>query len=839
MFNSLSFIFVYYLEKFLPSGTQRSSTMTKERTPKTPRSVVRNHSPYCESTGPIVQEGFVAARVRALQGFSGQAQSIDHFLSPVNQCPRSSFELDPVSFTISDIDTPKGIHDQRFSKVPQNLVGTPEKLASLSDVAPFFRWQEQRLSSGPADASQSHIRGEGEEVLCKSLFEDSMPSSCAQKDQDLVTALSSPRLSLSEGGRVDNIPARSSTPSGKSILSPHAIQADLVEPQTAWICLPQTEDRNNDYVHGQALKPRGSIAEKLGSLVEQGWEGDETYSIVYSNNKCPQDATGSEFSIRNLRLDSRSDDEAPSLKQAPSHRRSPSVSVADMRSTSQRSTGQANIPSVEQKVPRKFMHRNLQREDKGQSEASYAVKTPQRSRSDIAVRYLKAEPTNPRGKRRARTLHSLGRLTSRHDQTQLEASAKNTYSYAWDYRDCAQDLTPTTLPLSCERSVPKPSSDLAIPRNEQLDQDFAALLKNASSRRSSSDTKASTRSISRSTSFFKKFPWYKVALVDKESVNHGLSRGGWGTERTSRATHGVHLDSTSNQIELSRGVNRPSTFVGSEREKDEGCPKEQPSHQDPVDQQAGDTMTSYYKASSQPDLQSMTCSEEMNERDVLERAQRVPQRLQDSYIGISNTRDERLSKYPHHVVKNASGHAQGSRRRGLSDMSPSTSLESRPRGYDCESTRSSDVGPTIRPQRSEAEKLSCMQPYQPSYAKTTIVHANGRKEKCSSGSETIEPAQRFTYSPSLPPQHRSEIFNLGPKSLRTGQCSSPASAVRSDQNVPVHREAQPGGKGIKKIQVTVTFDGAGDFVVDATLMKSDRREHHEGHWRDGCLHVDC
>lgn len=57
--------------------TQHPSIMMKERTLQTPassRSIIRNHSPYCEPTGPLVQEGFVTARIQALQGFSTREQ---------------------------------------------------------------------------------------------------------------------------------------------------------------------------------------------------------------------------------------------------------------------------------------------------------------------------------------------------------------------------------------------------------------------------------------------------------------------------------------------------------------------------------------------------------------------------------------------------------------------------------------------------------------------------------------------------------------------------------------------------------------------------------------------
>lgn len=52
---------------------QHSSDMMNEWTPKTPvssGSIIRTHSSYYESAGPVVPEGFVAARVRALHALN-------------------------------------------------------------------------------------------------------------------------------------------------------------------------------------------------------------------------------------------------------------------------------------------------------------------------------------------------------------------------------------------------------------------------------------------------------------------------------------------------------------------------------------------------------------------------------------------------------------------------------------------------------------------------------------------------------------------------------------------------------------------------------------------------
>lgn len=48
---------------------------------------VRSHSPYCEATGPIVDEGFVAARIRELQRVYHQRWMPTQSHSPMSPCP--------------------------------------------------------------------------------------------------------------------------------------------------------------------------------------------------------------------------------------------------------------------------------------------------------------------------------------------------------------------------------------------------------------------------------------------------------------------------------------------------------------------------------------------------------------------------------------------------------------------------------------------------------------------------------------------------------------------------------------------------------------------------------
>lgn len=75
--------------------------MMKERklaSPGPEDAVMRDHSPYCESNSPIIQEGFVAQRIRALQELQTHALAGNRSHSPLIPCPpRSVRSYEPLS----------------------------------------------------------------------------------------------------------------------------------------------------------------------------------------------------------------------------------------------------------------------------------------------------------------------------------------------------------------------------------------------------------------------------------------------------------------------------------------------------------------------------------------------------------------------------------------------------------------------------------------------------------------------------------------------------------------------------------------------------------------------
>ena len=760
--------------------------MTKEQTPKTPRSIVRNHSPYSESTGPIVQEGFVGARVRALQGFSDQTQNATRSPYPLTPCPLH-------------------VYKSRNPTRPSCPLKTQEQHPFPRIIMPRRSTVRDRLTGVPS----------------ATLSKDTVLPSGAKRSQDRFTAPStrhdlSPKIKQDD---VDYAPLANSLPSEKPILSPNAIKADLVEPQASWNCLSQTKDRNDDYVREQVPKPRGSIADKLGSMVERGWVGGDVFGKVYSDDDLVFDTRESSFQISDTRVDSRTDpvEEIHHLKQMPSHTRSLSLSNTEKRSESQHSEGQSTPPQVQQEKPREYMNQNPQKRGKREVKQSLALDSAQRSSSDAGVQ---AELAMRNGKRRAWTLHHFRRSESNHPGIQPEASPAIWTNYAWDHHSSKQGQGSTELPPSREGSVVQSGFDLGMPRDERLSHDSSALSKRNRSRRSSANTKSSTRSGSRSTSFFKRFPWYKVALVDKQPVAYSISKGGCRDNRSSTATQAAYPETNPKVVDFSRRIRKSPTPIKCGDEEDDKRSDPKPAQpQGAINQQAIDAISPCYTAYSQLSLQPMISPSEMNEQQAPKQSHRMIEHPRGSHHASSKVGEER-SKYLDQLSKDVVRQEHGSAGAGRLRTQPKASSQSGSIDASSQLAAAREVLHFFSTEGPEIMEQSRIQSYNSSHATLSDISL----EKKSSYFETARPKEALSARPSLSHGPRSDVASLTPTYLGNGTRSLPATVERSDQHGPMPRDFQGGGKGIKKIQVTVTFDGVEDLVVEATLRRRDRHE---------------
>ena len=648
------------------------------------------------------------------------------------------------------------------------------------------------------------------------LFKDTLLPSAAKRSEDHFTAPStshdlSPKIKRDE---VDDAPVANSLPSEKSILSPHAIKADLVEPQATWNCLSQTEDHNDDYVCEQASKPRGSIADKLGSMVERGWVGGDVFGKMYGDDDLVFDTTESSFQISDTRVDNRADpvEEIHRLKKVPSYSRSLSLSNTGKRSESHHSEGQSTPPQVQQEKPREIINQNLQKRGKREIKRSLALKSYQRSSSDAGVQ---TEQAMRNAKRRAWTLHHFRHSETNHRGIQPETSPTIWTNYAWDHHSSKQGHGSTELPPSREGSIVQSGFDLGMPRHERLSHDSSTLSKRNRSRRSSANTKSSTPSGSRSTSFFKRFPWYKVALVDKQPVAYSISKGGCRDNRSSTATQAAYPESNPKIVELSPRIRKSPTPIkcGDEEDDERSDPKlTQP--QGAINQQAIDAVSSCYTAYSQPSLQPMISSSKMNEQQAPKQSHRMIEHPPGSHHASPKIGEERsrcLDQLSKDVVRQEHGSAGADRLR----TQPKASSQSGSIDASSQLAAASEALQFFSTEGPEVMEQSRVQSYNPSPA----TLSDKSLEKRSSDFETAKPEETLSARPSLSQGPRSDVASLTAKYLGNGTRSLPATVERSDQHGPMPRDFQGGGKGIKKIQVTVTFDGAEDLVVEATLRR--------------------
>ena len=702
------------------------------------------------------------------------------------------------------IGSVKHIRSEILSKDNRSLVGASGCSNRSLSYAPSFLSQEQQSSLELATPGSFFVKGRRAGNPSLKLFKDTVPSGFAQRNREHIKVPSAPSGILSEDDQIDSVPMKVSSLSGETILSPRAMQIDLVEPHATWSPFPQVDDHRSSYVRQQILKPRASIADKLVSMVEQGWAEGDSSGKGYNNNELVTHALQSESYPHDSRPD-RGDDSLSQklgLRKVLSHPESSSLQTAPRRGEFQHATGRHAPPRNGLKT---FVSRRSQKRTKLQAKRSPAVNTNQRSNSDFGRYYLKSGSVDPTRERRAWTSPVLDHLASKQRHIQREVSPTFWSTHIRDHRSRAQDLESTRSPPSGVGSLSRLALDSPMLGDEQLRQDSTAVSKSMVSRRSSSNTKGSTRSASRTTSFFKRFPWYTVALVDKQPVIQDSSKVSFNNYKASRSTSATQHDPTSGQIEPLTGASKSHTLVACGYAKNDnateiGTPKNQGS----IGQQAPNDLTSYYGSSSQSSIQQMTSPQETNAWRVVEQTNRTPERQQKSHANRGSSVKDRpssrvrtLTRFPSHSGSSV------------------VSLESPVSGHSSQS---------FQPLWPEVKEDPRMLSYDSLCADPTKLQADGKYKHGSRDSGTVELKSEFTTSRNSSNELGSKMGKSTSKRSAAWTASVPATGRKSDQDRSVRRELKGKGNGIKKIQVTVTFDGAEDLLVEAKLKKKDERD---------------
>ena len=265
-----------------------------DQTPKTntsTRSIVRDHSPYCEATGPIVHEGFVAARVRAIQEkHDGTHQKMSH--SPMTPCPVSWW------FQITDpLTSPKSSPKSRLSTVSRMHINTKEPVTPLS----------------------------------YSIKTKASPLGNAVHGDKTGIAAGSPPL-----GRIDA--------DVMTILSPQAIPSSRTKASEDWAPSYHKEGPPHDGIKSMPiLSPRRSATDRLGSPVGHGRIGSDVFGKAYNDRQSSGPCTPARFSKTMTVHKSRSQRECSHEEALPLRRCMNAYEKTHACNDYQRSTDQTSI----------------------------------------------------------------------------------------------------------------------------------------------------------------------------------------------------------------------------------------------------------------------------------------------------------------------------------------------------------------------------------------------------------------------------------------------------------------------------------------------------------------
>lgn len=135
--------------------------------------IMRDHSPYCESKGPIIQEGFVAQRIRALQELQAHALAGNRSHSPLIPCPprwvRSYEPLSPPRSALAPLPAVKVSTMSDYRAIKHHwasmVEGHSNDMIEWPNLSAATHLQARRSHRPP----QSAERGEPNSVIAKAM----------------------------------------------------------------------------------------------------------------------------------------------------------------------------------------------------------------------------------------------------------------------------------------------------------------------------------------------------------------------------------------------------------------------------------------------------------------------------------------------------------------------------------------------------------------------------------------------------------------------------------------------------------------------------------------------
>lgn len=774
----------------------RSLTKTREWRPNTPaweKSPVRYHSPYCEATGPIVQDGFVASRIRTLQALSNHEYKPIRSHSPMLECPQ------PWQHN----------HEHHTPPTP----GSPAKSGVEGHDRPKSKKNNDDSGNALSNRSQEQFNQASVQMIGLS---DAVP---AQRLTDLrlqahqnLSPIELPEPSAPRSPHSDAVAIEDSstvgrrTPSEDGILSPRAIPASLAEPSKAWRDISQAGSCDHDNSHNQNLRPRRSIADRLGSMVQRGWVGCDVFGKALNNREAPESIVGESTHKEKVKRRSRSLEQHHHCTRPLVLKRYRSFYHSRVATNTQKS----GIEKISD-----------ENSDNGHPLRKYTPSTPvqdavrgisikkrgaQRSSSDAEIYREENCASSSSGRHRMWSLPHLSRLQRSQSQPfELEPISSGHGSSQGHGK---QDRKTINHFLSSGNTTREQKQESQSLPDDQLDQRSETSSLTPTSSRASITTTHSARSATRSGSWFKKYRFHpKLVPADNSPALWDFSNedpsGSTAIKANGDSQQDSHVQSDQHDVGDSRISSTPRFGFGEANSKTDAFLVE-PGTTDKAEtmpQNVSPGTTELRSRASTHGSQSSLVSEQI--KDLIKHAPTSYPLFADAE---SPVREQERS--PSKQVDYFSEHEEYP----LPTPSPTQAKHpSRSRGTD--STLA-----TVISSRSNTQKVTQHSPMD-SRASTPPASTKLRREK---SLDLIS----LALSHGNTPRHGSPTASphgLGSDVIEL-PLEHPADSVQSSPLVDeatqtVGRGRRASEKKIKKIQVTITLDGAEELVIEAKLQR--------------------
>ena len=602
------------------------------------------------------------------------------------------------------------------------------------------------------------------------------------------------------------------TPSEDGILSPRAIPASLAEPSKAWRDKLQPGSYDNDNVHNQNLRLKRSIADKLGSMVERGWVGCDVFGKAHSGREASESIAGESTPNERLKRRSRSFAEYRQRARPLSLKRHRSFSGCRVASNAHNSSMEKlSYENDDNRLPL-WRHTKPTPGHEAMREITVRKKGAHRSSSDADVDGEETRASSFSGRHRMWSLRHLSRLRrSQSQQFELESITSGRGSSQGHEK---QDRKAIRHFLSSGNTKREQEQKPGAFPDDQQDQGSETTSITPSSRRTSTNTTHSARSATRSGSWFKKYRFLpKLVPTDTPPALWGFSNEDSNGTAAIRANGDSQQDSPVQSDQHEAGDSKASSLPKHELEEADS------------------------KADASP---IETCGSK--ERGTTDEVESTPQNFSPRAIELQITASPRGSggsqmseqiktltkptptasplfadaesplrkheRSPPKLVDYSSEHQE------YPLPAPSPTQVNHPR-----KTRGTDVNlATAVPSESNGQAITQHSPMD-SQASTPTASMKFRLENSFGYISPVlspENTSRRRSSKASPQRLDSDVTEF---SLKHREGSIQSSPQVDEATQTVGRGRRVSEKKIKKIQVTITLDGAEELVIEAKLQR--------------------